>query len=229
MINPFKDITNLFYPEVCLICDKTLTEHEVHTCLACRIDLPITGFSAKDANEVEISFYGRVALQNATSLFFYNRKGNVQKLIHQLKYKNQQKIGFFLGEWMGADILESNRFKNIDYIVPVPMHPKKLKKRGYNQVTSFGKGLAKKMNIPFVENQLISVSKTKTQTFKSRLERSTRIDEKFQLINDHIFQDKHLLLIDDVITTGATLEACCIPLMQVENIKISIATIAFTI
>jgi predicted amidophosphoribosyltransferase len=85
------------------------------------------------------------------------------------------------------------------------------------------------MNIPFVENQLISVSKTKTQTFKSRLERSTRIDEKFQLINDHIFQDKHLLLIDDVITTGATLEACCIPLMQVENIKISIATIAFTI
>ncbi len=229
MINPVKDITNLFYPELCLICDKTLTKHEVHLCLACRIDLPVTKFSAKDGNEVEISFYGRVPIVNATSLFYYNRKGNVQKLIHQLKYKNQQKIGFFLGEWLGVEIMESERFKNIDYIIPVPMHMKKLKKRGYNQVTSIGLGLAKKMNILFLDDQLISVSKTKTQTFKSRLERSIRIDEKFQLTNQEKLQGKHILLIDDVITTGATLEACCIPLMQVENIKISIATLAFTI
>lgn len=229
MINLVKDITNLFYPEQCAICYKNLTKHEVHLCLACRIDLPITNFSAKDGNEIEISFYGRVPLVHATSLFYYNRKGNIQKLIHQIKYKNQQKIGFFLGEWLGEEIMQSKRFKSIDYIIPVPIHPKKLKIRGYNQVTTFGQGLAKKMKIPFLEDQLLSVSKTKTQTFKSRLERSMRIDEKFQLMDKEIFQGKHLLLIDDVITTGATLEACCIPLMQVKNIKISIATMAFTV
>ena len=229
MINLVKDITNLFYPEVCLICSKTLTKHEVHLCLSCRLDLPVTDFSANAGNDVEISFYGRVPIINATSLFYYNRKGNVQKLIHQLKYKNQQKIGYFLGEWLGEEMLASDRFKSLDCIIPVPIHPKKLKKRGYNQVTTFGQGLSKKMKIPLNEMELFSVSKTKTQTFKTRLERSTQIDEKFQITNQERLEGKHILLIDDVITTGATLEACSIPLLQVKNIKISIATIAFTV
>jgi competence protein ComFC len=229
MINLVKDITNLFYPEECLICCKTLTEHEIRLCLACRLDLPLTNFSANEGNEMEISFYGRVPIINATSLFYYNRKGNVQKLIHQLKYKNQQKIGFFLGEWLGEEMLGSERFNGLDCIIPVPMHPKKLKKRGYNQVITFGQGLSKRMKIPLNEIALISISKTKTQTFKTRLERSTQIDEKFQLSNQAILEGKHILLIDDVITTGATLEACCIPLMQVKNIKITIATIAVTV
>lgn len=228
MINLVKDITNLFYPELCFVCDKTLTKHEFHVCIACRMDLPITNFTANKANEVEISFYGRIPVLNATSLLFYNRRGNVQKLIHQLKYKNQQQIGSFLGNWLGEEILLSDRFNNIDYIIPVPLHPRKLKKRGYNQVTTFGLNLSEKLKIPYLENKLISVSKSNTQTLKSRLERSINVEEKFQLADHELFKNKHVLLIDDVITTGATLEACCIALMQSQNIKISIATMAFT-
>jgi len=228
MISWCKDITNLFYPELCLICEKTLTKHEFYLCIGCRMDLPITNFTSNRGNEVEVSLYGRVAVINAASLFFYNSRGNVQKLIHQLKYKNQQQIGSFLGDWMGDEMLESNRFKEIDFIVPVPINPNKMKERGYNQLTTFGLALSNKLNVPFLENKLISVSTSKTQTFKSRFERLIDIEEKFQLVDHQIFKNKHVLLIDDVITTGATLEACCIPLMRAKDIKISIATMAYT-
>jgi ComF family protein len=192
------------------------------------MDLPITNFTANKANEVEISFYGRVPVLSATSLLFYNRRGNVQKLIHQLKYKNQQQIGSFLGNWLGEEMFLSGRFKAIDFIVPVPLHPRKIKKRGYNQVTTFGASLSEKLMVPYVENKLISVSKSNTQTLKSRLERSVNVEEKFQLADHDFFKNKHVLLIDDVITTGATLEACCIALMRSDNVTISIATMAFT-
>ena len=133
-----------------------------------------------------------------------------------------------MGEWLGTKILQSKRFNSLDCIIPVPLHPKKLKKRGYNQVRSFGESLSNKLNIPMIENKLLRVSKSNTQTYKNRFERSKNVEEIFELPDINIFKNQHILLIDDVVTTGATLESCCVQLMKTKNIKISIATMVIT-
>jgi len=229
MDSVFKNMFNLFFPELCMICGHTLFIEDQVLCISCRSKLPLTYYSQWKDNEVERSFYGRVTIEAATSLLYYNRKGEGQRLIHQLKYKKQQQIGFFLGDWLGQEMIQSHRFNTVDLIIPVPLHKNKLQKRGYNQVTTFGQSLSEKLQIPLLEDVLIRVSKSKTQTFKSRLERSIDMDEKFEVKQGEILNDKHILLIDDVITTGATLEACCIQLRQMKNIKISIATMAYTL
>ncbi|MCF6223366.1 MAG: ComF family protein [Flavobacteriaceae bacterium] len=226
---PLKNIFNLFFPELCLICNRLLIVSDQLICVSCRSNLPITNFCDWSPNEVEKSFYGRVDIISGTSLLYFNRKGNVQKLIHQLKYKKQQKIGLFLGNWLGQAMINSERFKELDGIIPVPLHKNKLKKRGYNQVTTFGISLSKTLKIPLFENVLIRVSKTQTQTLKNRFDRSKNLNEKFELIDTERFKSKHILLIDDIITTGATLEACCMQLYFTDNIKISIATMAYTL
>ncbi|MCF6297230.1 MAG: ComF family protein [Flavobacteriaceae bacterium] len=224
MINLF----GLFYPKKCLTCAKVLLNYEEILCFSCRVDLPITNFTKIKENKTEKTFYGRVPVIAATSLLYFSKRGKVQKLIHQLKYKNQQQVGQFLGDWLGEEIIESKRFENIDCIIPVPLHPKRLKKRGYNQVITFGESLSKKLKIPLVENKLIRISKSYTQTFKNRFDRWKSVEEIFELSDSKIFENKHILLIDDVITTGATLEACCVQFMQAKNIKISIATMTIT-
>lgn len=229
MLIPFNNIFNLFFPELCLICENSLIENNQILCVSCRFNLPTTNFSNWKNNEVEKSFYGRVDIEAATSLLYFNRKGNVQQLIHQLKYKNQQIVGAFLGNWLGEDIILSKRFTQLDCIIAVPLHKNKIKKRGYNQVTKFGESLSNKLKIPLLENVLIKVSKTQSQTFKNRFERSKKLDDYFQLSDKKILKNKHILLIDDIITTGATLEACCIQLLKTDNVKISIATMAYTL
>ncbi len=226
---PLKNIFNLFFPELCLICNRSLIISKQLICVSCRSNLPVTNFCDWSPNEVEKSFYGRVDIISGTSLLYFNRKGNVQKLIHQLKYKKQQKVGLFLGNWLGEAMINSERFKELDAIIPVPLHKNKLKKRGYNQVTTFGISLSKSLKIPLLENILIRVSKTQTQTLKSRFDRSKNMNENFELIDTERLKNKHILLIDDIITTGATLEACCIQLYFTKNIKISIATMAYTL
>ncbi len=228
MVAILKSILHLFYPETCVVCRADLSINEVVICTVCQLELPRTYYSKTNENEVEKSFYGRIPVEAATSLYYFSKRGKVQELIHQLKYKNQQKIGEFTGEILGNAMLESKRFTNLDAIVPVPLHPKKLKKRGYNQVTTFGMKLSEILAIPYLENTLVKVNATKTQTFKSRLDRSKNVDHKFDLCHKENLEGKHILLIDDVITTGATLEACCIQLLKIKNIKISIATIAYT-
>ncbi|NLP57643.1 ComF family protein [Lutibacter sp. B1] len=222
------DIFNLFYPDVCLCCNEYLTENESDICITCRHDLPLTNFSFEKDNLVEKTFYGRIPVENATALFYYLKKGKIQQLIHQLKYKKHQEIGVFIGDWLGDEMNESNRFNTIDCIIPVPLHSKKLKKRGYNQVTSFGKSLSEKLNIPYFENILVRISSTKTQTKKLRFERWKNVEELFSVENNSTLENKHILLIDDVITTGATLEACYKALSNIKNLKISIACMAYT-
>ncbi len=229
MLKPFQNIFNLFFPELCLICENSLIESNQILCITCRLNLPVTNFSNWENNEVEKSFYGRVDIKAATSLLYFNRKGSVQQLIHQLKYKNQQEIGVFLGNWLGDEMVLSKRFNQLDGIIIVPLHKNRFKKRGYNQVAKFGEALSKKLEVPLFNEVLIRISKSKTQTFKSRFERSKKLEEHFQLADKEILKRKHILLIDDIITTGATLEACCIPLLQADNIKISIATMAYTL
>ncbi len=223
-----KDIFSIFFPEACLCCNDFLASGESVICLTCRHDLPLTNFSFEKDNLIEKSFYGRIPLENATSLFYFFKKGNVQHLIHELKYKNQQQTGTFIGDWLGDQLIDSHRFKTVDCIIPVPLHPKKFKKRGYNQVTTFGESLAKKLGIPYYENILIRVSSTKTQTKKLRFDRWKNVQELFHVQNNFALQNKHILLIDDVITTGATLEACYEALKKTKNLKISIACMAYT-
>ncbi len=223
-----KDVFYLFFPKTCVCCDMQLVKNEIQICLKCRFELPITNFTNEMDNKVEQTFYGRVKLEFATALFFYRTKGISQKLIYQLKYKGKQELGELLGKWLGVELKESKRFSSIDFIVPVPLHAKKLKMRGYNQLSTFGNSISGILNIPFIENVLIKKSITDTQTLKRRIERWKNVDEIFHLSNTSIFEHKHILLIDDVITTGATLEACALELSKAKGIKISIATMTFT-
>lgn len=223
-----KDLFYLFYPKICVVCDEKLTENEIVVCTLCRHDLPLTNFQSYTENKVTNTFYGRVLIERGFSLLFFRKKGSTQKLIHDLKYKGNEEIGVFFGNWLGEMLKENQEFKNIDFIIPVPLHPKKLRERGYNQVSKFGKRLNFFLKVPFIENELIRISSTKTQTFKSRFERFNNVDTQFLLKNPTDFNNKHILLIDDVITTGATLEACAKEFQKSENCKISILTMAYT-
>ena len=224
----FKDIFYLFFPKVCLNCKLQLRQNETTICTPCRHDFPRTCYTNVEKNLLENKFYGRIPLEEATSLFFFHKKGKIQTLIHQLKYKNQEEIGTLFGNWLASEMQESSRFKNIDYIVPVPLHPNKRKKRGYNQLTKFGETLANKLDAVFIENKLIKIKSTETQTKKSLIERWRNVDELFQLSDSTFFLIIHLLLIDDIITTGATIETCANELLKTKNIKISIAVMAYT-
>jgi competence protein ComFC len=226
-MNFLKDVYSLFYPEVCLCCSEHLTTNETVICVRCRHQLPLTNFSSESNNLVEKSFYGRIPVESGTALFYFFKKGHVQELIHALKYKKQQQVGVLLGNWLGDELLESGRFSNIDCIIPVPLHRKKLKSRGYNQVTTFGESLAKKLNIPFEETILKRISFTNTQTKKVRFDRWRNVQELFFVEHYKALDNKHILLIDDIITTGATLEACSKAFEKSNNIKISIACMAY--
>lgn len=223
-----KDFFLLFYPKLCANCSNQLTKNELVICTFCRHDLPLTNFKDYTNNKVFNTFKGRIAIEKATSLLFFRKKGSTKNIIHQLKYKGNQEIGVFFGNWLGQNLVDNKQFNNIDLIIPVPLHPKKLQLRGYNQVTTFGKTLSKQLNKPFIENVLIRTTAAKTQTFKARFERFKNLETRFLLTDLSVFTNKHVLLIDDVITTGATLEACAKELQKTNNVKISVLTMAYT-
>lgn len=224
----FKELFRIFYPELCVNCENQLSKNENTICTYCRHDLPLIRFENYTDNIIAKTFYGRVAIEKANALLYFRKTGITKKLIHDLKYKGNEEIGVFFGNWLGEIIKENNKFSDVDYLIPVPLHQKKLKKRGFNQVSKFGEKLSFHLKKPFVENILIRTSTSKTQTFKSRFERFNNIDTKFQLTDYTRFKNKHLLLIDDVITTGATLEACAKELQKTEGVKVSILTMAYT-
>ena len=224
-----KDTFYLFFPKICTTCSSRLLQTEDFICTQCRHDLPIICYTNYQKNKIAAIFYGRIPVEKATSFLYFYKDGKVQQLIHQLKYKGNQEIGSFIGKWFGQNLKKSNEFTDIDYIIPVPLHPNKLKKRGYNQLTSFGKSLSSVLNIPYKTGILLKVNTSKTQTYKKRFERFSDNETKFQISDTAFLENKHILLIDDVITTGATLEACSLELLKTKNIKISIATIAYTV
>jgi len=171
-------------------------------------------------------FYGRVKIENGTALLRFEKKGITQQLIHGLKYKGQEHIGVFLGDWLGGELKTLKAYEDIDVVIPVPLHKKKLKKRGYNQVTKFAQHIAEAFNVLYVDDVLLKVTNTNSQTLKNRLARWTNNDELFTLQNKESIANKHILLVDDLITTGATMEACITVLQQAENVKISVASMA---
>ncbi len=221
-----KPLVNLFFPKVCYACQNTLGDNEDTICVDCRNDLPVTNFHFDDNNSVKKVLQGRAIIEHGTALFRFEKEGSVQQLIHGLKYKGYEHIGFVLGNWLGGELSDIEAYNTIDLVIPVPLHNKKLKKRGYNQVTKFGQQIAEALNTKYVDDVLVKITNAKSQTTKSRLARWLNEDELFALKNMDTIENKHILLVDDIITTGATLEACINVLNQVKNIKISIATMA---
>ena len=223
------DFLTIFFPKICMICSGEVEEKEQLVCFRCLSDLPLTDLSNEPENRLENSFAGRIPIRSATSLVYFHKKGVVQKLIHQLKYQNKQEIGRFFGNWLGEEMLRSQRFKQIDVIIPVPLHPDKQKKRGYNQVTTFAESLAVKLGVELRSDLLVKASVTKTQTLKNRKERTMHKENEFRLLESDFLEDKHLLLVDDIITSGSTLEACWAQLGTVKGIRISLASMALTV
>jgi len=203
-----------------------LADNEKHICTVCRHNLPVTNYHFEDNDTVKKMLYGRLKLEQATALFKFQKKGNVQHLLHNLKYKGHEAISKVLGEWMGNELKTIEKYKSIDLIIPVPLHKRKLRTRGYNQVAKFGLEIAKSLNVPYIDNVLIKTSATKTQVFKKRIARWNNSQEMFTVNNLDLIDGKHILLVDDIITTGATIEACANVLIKAKNIKISIATMA---
>ena len=223
----FHDFLNLFYPEVCQVCDNILVKNENVICLNCLHELPVTNFHQDNENPVKKVFYGRVNVEEATALLLFQKKGAVQKLIHNLKYRGHRSIGKYLGKWMGEELLHSPHFSEIDAVIPVPLHRRKLRSRGFNQVEDFGKEIAAALNVPYLDDVLQKRSYSTSQTIKGRLARWGNMEETFVLMHPEKIQNMHLLLVDDLITTGATLEACAGVLQEAKDIKISMATMAF--
>ncbi len=220
------NLLNLLFPKVCLACEGHLSDNEIYVCTFCRNDLPVTNFHSGTDNAVEKRLYGRVNYKHATSLLWFNKKGIVQHLLHNLKYKGHEDVGMFLGKWLGEELSQIDLYKDIDVVVPVPLHKSKLRKRGYNQVDKFGKEIALALNIEFNDSVLVKTKATTTQVFKDRLKRILTHEADFSIADFHTLKGKHILLVDDIITTGATLEACANELITIEGVTISVATMA---
>ncbi|MEJ6792569.1 MAG: phosphoribosyltransferase family protein [Lacinutrix sp.] len=221
-----KALLNIFFPKVCLTCQLQLIDNEKYLCTTCRHKLPLTNYHLDKSNFISKLFFGRAKIENGTALLHFEKKSITQQLIHQLKYREQQQIGSFLGAWLGTELSHCVDYTTIDIVIPVPLHKKKLKSRGYNQVSKFGKEIAKSLKVEYMDDVLIKVTNTSSQVTKNRFSRWTGKNDLFALANTHKIAGKHILLVDDIITTGATLEACIQELVKAENIKISIATIA---
>lgn len=222
-----QSLINLLYPTLCNGCDALLLESEDTICTACRHDMPYTRHYLNPANEVVQKFYGRVAVAHASALVYFHKEGIVQELIHNLKYRKQQRVGRLMGEWYAPLLRQVPELESVTDIIPVPLHPRKLRERGYNQVTQFGEALSEGLGIPLTEDVLLRAAYTKTQTKKNRENRAKIIGSAFTVSYNEAHEGRHFLLIDDVVTTGATLEACGKLLLQIPGAKLSIVTIAF--
>ena len=224
--NCIADFTALLYPDLCAACAHSLYKGEQLLCLQCLHQLPYTHFHQHQDNPVERMLWGRCTVGAATSLLFFKKSTRVQQIMHQIKYNGKQELGVKMGHLLGTALLDNERFKGIDSIVPVPLHPDKYQKRGYNQSECFAKGIAETMALDMLTTQLIRSKASETQTRKNRYQRYLNTEEVFQLQEPEQLYGKHVLLVDDVITTGATIEACVHALTEVD-VKVSVASIAY--
>jgi ComF family protein len=219
------DFFGLFYPCVCAGCSETLLRNEEILCTSCLYSLPKTNFHLDSANEVAQTFWGRSKVEDAAAYLYFTKKGIVQSILHKIKYKGEQEVGLFMGSLYGYELAKTC-FNEIDIIVPVPLHYHRFKERGYNQSELLAKGIAEVLKKPVNTHSLVRRIANPTQTRKHRYERWLNVNEVFEVKQPEIFEGKHILLVDDVITTGATLESCANVLLECENTKVSIVALA---
>ncbi|MGI4021732.1 MAG: ComF family protein [Janthinobacterium lividum] len=222
------DFISLIFPELCQACAKSLYRNEEIICADCLYHLPFTDFHLNADNPVAQQFWGRAPVEAAFAMLYFSKGSRVQNLMHQLKYKNKPEVGTYLGNLAGKRLLKNSVFASADMIIPVPLHQQKLLKRGYNQSLSFAEGLSQQMLIPVASQNLIKTTNTESQTKKSRTSRYENLKEVFSVKNPQQLIGKHILLVDDIVTTGATLEACCTILLEIPDVKISLTAIAYT-
>lgn len=228
LIVMFENLINVLFPKVCAGCNTYLLSNENVICTICRHEIPLTNHYLNPENEAFKKFYGKIPVEFASTLVYYHKKGIVQEMIHSLKYRGHEEIGSVLGEWHAEDLKMLSITTDFDEIIPVPLHKKRFRERGYNQVTKFGLALSENLKINYNPNLLYRNIYSKTQVKKNLLNRSEIIGNLFEVSFTEKDHNKHFLLIDDVLTTGSTLEACSRELLKIPGAKISIVCMAMS-
>lgn len=220
------DFISIIYPRVCVGCNEVLLKQEDTLCTHCHIQLPHTHFEDQRNNPVEKLFWMKLPVESASSAYFFSKKSRIQRIIHAFKYHDKPQVAIYMGQLIGKKLQNLNSTVSFDIIIPVPLHPLKKRIRGYNQAEKIAEGIAQVLNIPVDSNSLKRITANKTQTNKGLYDRWINVNSVFALSNQHDLTNKHVLLVDDVITSGSTIEASAKPLTKVPNVKISIASLA---
>lgn len=218
----------MFYPRLCVACGNALQQNETLICLKCLLHLPETNYHTQSDNPLNLIFAGRVKVEQVAALLFFRKDDRVQHILHHLKYRGCKEVGAFLGEYYGQKLRTIAAFQSVDAIVPVPLHPRKKRRRGYNQSEWIAMGLGRGMQKPLQTDVIVRTRFSETQTKKGRFSRWENVKEVFRLVNGEAIAGKHLLVCDDVLTTGATMEAVTKELLRAEGVKVSVVTLATT-
>jgi ComF family protein len=228
ILKEIKDsLAHLVFPHVCEGCGSDLLDEDNMLCLHCLSILPLTSFHLHSNNPIEKIFWGRLPVTHASAQYYYAKESLVQRIMNRFKYRGNKELGTYLGNLMGQQLQQSNRYLSIDAIVPLPIHPAKERARGFNQSAVLCEGIAQQLQKPVINDAVIRTTYTDTQTKKNRVERLKNMEGRFELVDKHKIEGKHILLVDDIITTGATLEVCGRELLSA-NMQLSMATLCFS-
>ena len=224
-----KDIFNGFidtlFPRICPVCNNVLLSHEKHICTKCRIDIPITRYHMQEFNAMEQLFAGKTPIEKAVGYFFYEKGNPYSNILHNIKYRNNPQLGQYVAKLFAQELLSRDIFRDIDCIIPVPLHHRKKIQRGYNQSEYIAKGFSEVFDIPVHNNIIIAHKSHESQTNKGIYERWLNTQYIFSAQDTQVLENKHVLIVDDVVTTGATLLSAALTIASVPNIKISLATL----